>query len=500
MFSDRPLNEDPVSRMRLQTSVRLRWIAVLGQFIAVAFVFFGLGFDLPLGLCLALIASSAWLNLYLSLRFPPRHRVAVPLAIALQGFDVIQLAALLFLTGGINNPFALLIVAPVVVSAASLPPRATLWLAGLALLSVLLLTLVRMPLPWSQPGEFELPELYRWGVAASIFCAVLFMSLYAWRLSKEARQMAAALTATEHVLAREQKLHALDGLAAAAAHELGTPLGTIVVVAKELQREIDKRDAIADDLALLHSQAQRCKEILQTLTKSPKETDPMHATLSVSQMIQEAVSPYQKFDKTIAINARPAEAAAGTALAEPKGLRRPGVIFGLGNLVENATDFARSRVAIRAQWNENEVTVVIADDGPGFANEIMESLGEPYITTRSAHAKAKHRNDNGTIKLGGGKPGGGKPGGGKAGGGKAGGAPTGAGKAGGGLGLGFFIAKTLLERSGAEITLSNAPPPQTGAIVRVSWSRPAFQGDLVDTLTPDAFSMALPSTLLGVGR
>ena len=267
--------------------------------------------------------------------------------------------------------------------------------------------------------------LYNVGLLASVLSGMIFLALYAWRLAKEARQMADALAATEMVLAREQQLHALDGLAAAAAHELGTPLSTIAVVAKELNRDAPQGSQFAEDLALLQTQAVRCREILKKLTRAPTEPDPLHARMSITQLIEEAAGPYRGFGAELVMTASPEPGSEGAALQEPVGERRPGVLYGLGNLVENAVDFARERVEIAARWSARQVAIEIADDGPGVPADVMDALGEPYITTRPARPR-------GQIKDG---------------------EPS-------GLGLGFFIAKTLLERSGATVTLDNRQWPR----------------------------------------
>jgi two-component system, sensor histidine kinase RegB len=435
----RVMNEAIESRLRLQTAIRLRWLGVGGQLLTVAFVAFLLGFTVPVGICLVFVALSAWLNVFLSIRYPVRYRLSTRFATALLAYDIFQLAALLYLTGGIENPFAFLLVVPVTVSAATLPPRNTVMLGLLAVVASILLVFYHWPLPWYPGAGFVLPPVYKWGVLACIGAGMAFLALYAYRLSKEGRQMSAALAATEHILAREQQLHALDGLAAAAAHELGTPLGTITVVAKELGREVPPGSPISEDLALLQSQAVRCREILQKLTRRPSEPDPMHARLSVQQLIQEAAAPHMGHGAKVTISARPADGAAEVARPEPIGLRRPGIIYGLGNLIENAVDFAESRVDITAVWSERTITLTIADDGPGFPADIMESLGEPYVTTRPARGVDRVGSE-----------------------------PT-------GLGLGFFIAKTLIERSGAEVALANRPPPEHGAIVKITWSRTPFE-------------------------
>src|SRR6056297_450018 len=248
------------SRLRLQTIVRLRWFAVVGQTLAVLVCHFLLGFDLPLGYCLLLIAISAWLNVYLRLRISGRHRLGEMNAVMLLGYDIVQLTGLLFLTGGISNPFVVLLVAPVTVSAATLPLRSTLALGTSALAFAALTIAIHMPLPWSDAAPRpELPNLYKFGQFAAVFATMVFLAVYVRRLASEARQMSAALSATELVLAREQRLHALDGLAAAAAHELGTPLATIALISQELKRDLPANQAdnenLIDDLELLRTQA-----------------------------------------------------------------------------------------------------------------------------------------------------------------------------------------------------------------------------------------------------
>lgn len=425
------------SRLRLVTIVRLRWLAILGQLAAICVVNFGLDFDLPLGSCLAFIALSAWLNVFLVVRFPARHRLSIGHATLMLGYDLVQLAALLYLTGGIENPFTMLMVAPVTVSAGSLPPRNTVLLGLLTVAAIAVISTSHMPLPWYPGMRLDLPRLYQIGYLAAVGACMLFIALYAARLAKESRQMSAALAATDQVLAREQKLHALDGLAAAAAHELGTPLSTIVLVAKELEHGGGTSDAMREDLALLRSQALRCREILTKLTRRPSEQDPLHAHLSVRELVDESAGPYRSHGTPIHIKAGPRHDGSPGA-EEPIGERRPGVIYGLGNLIENAIDFAVQAVEVRAEWTERIVEIAVMDDGAGFPPEVMETLGEPYVTTRASGGRMGDGESTG-------------------------------------MGLGFFIAKTLLERSGATIQLANREPPARGAIVRITWQRAAFE-------------------------
>jgi two-component system, sensor histidine kinase RegB len=432
------LHWDADSRLRLVTIVRLRWFAIIGQIGTIMVVSLLLQFPLPLGPCLAMVALSAWLNVFLVVRYPARQRLSIGPATLLLAYDIVQLTVLLYLTGGIENPFTMLLVAPVTVSAGSLPPRNTTLLGIMSALAIALLSTNHLPLPWYPGLRLDLPQLYQVGYLAAVAACMLFIALYAWRLSKESRQMSAALAATDLVLAREQKLHALDGLAAAAAHELGTPLSTIVLVAKELERECHPMSPMREDLTLLRSQAMRCREILAKLTRAPSEQDPLHANLAVRELLDESAAPYRAHMTRIVIVSAPRSGVTGEGAHEPIGERRPGVIYGLGNLIENAIDFAMEEVEVKAEWTDRLVQISIIDDGPGFPADVMDTLGEPYVTTRATGGRMGDGESTG-------------------------------------MGLGFFIAKTLLERSGATLLLANQELPLRGAIVRVTWPRDAFE-------------------------
>jgi two-component system, sensor histidine kinase RegB len=427
-----PLFRQDARRLRLDTLVRLRWLAVTGQSAAVAGVHFGLGFPLPFALCFVIIAGSAVVNLALRIRYPASYRVSDNAATLLLGFDILQLAALLYLTGGLQNPFAMLFLAPVLISATALPPERTLALGCLAVGSASILALVHKPLPWAGQSV-ELPFLYVTGVWTAILLGVAFTGVYAWRVAEEARQLAQALAATELVLAREQHLSQLDGLAAAAAHELGTPLATIALVAKELDHALPKDGPLAEDVRLLREQVERCRGILAKLTSLDQEQPGFLETMTISHLLEEAVEPHRSLDVGIAVSAL------GEG-PEPVCRRSPGLLHGLANILDNAVDFAKSRVALEARWDADQVRIEIRDDGPGFAAEVLLRAGEPYVTTRGA---GKGDGDEGA----------------------------------GGLGLGLFIAKTLIERSGAQLVLTNAAPPHGGATVRIVWPRALFERD-----------------------
>ncbi|MGF1650098.1 MAG: ActS/PrrB/RegB family redox-sensitive histidine kinase [Hyphomicrobiaceae bacterium] len=437
------LNSSDFSRLRVETSVRLRWFAVAGQLLTVLFVAFVLEFEVLLWACLALIAMSAWLNVYLRWRFPPAYRLNPLPTTLLFGYDLIQLGALLTLTGGLTNPFVVLIVAPVTVSAATLPARSTVLLGALALAITGFMSIVYVPLPWAADDPFSLPWLYKLGSFAAVTACLVFLTLYAWRLSKEARQMSSALAATEVVLAREQQLHALDGLAAAAAHELGTPLATIVLVASELQSEASDNPALTEDLALLKSQAERCRDILRKLTRDPSGPDPMHARMTLRQIAEEVTRPHRRPDVAVRVEV---DRDTATDADEPEADRRPGVLYGLGNLIENAVDFAHSVVVVKVGWDADAVWIEIRDDGPGFPAGILDQIGDPYLSSTPPRKLTPDR----LIR------------------------PSNGARRAGGLGLGLFIAKTLLERSGATFDAGNSGPSDAGAVVKLVWSRESF--------------------------
>ncbi len=419
-------------RLRLDTLVKLRWLAVAGQSAAVLFTHLALGFPLPLGWCFLVIAVSAWLNVALRIRYPLSERLNERSAATLLGYDIVQLSALLYLTGGLQNPFAMLLLAPVLISATTLPPPLTTALGALAAALAALLAIVHQPLPWFAGEALAMPRAYVAGVWFAIALGIAFTGVYAWRVAQEARDLAQALAATELVLAREQHLSQLDGLAAAAAHELGTPLATITLVARELQRSALKDGPFAEDIALLNDQATRCRDILGKLTSLDHEPGDPLSTLPLRQLVEEIVAPLRAFDVEI-------EASFAGDGEAPRCRRNPGMLYGLENLVENAVDFAQARVAIEGRWTTTTVELAIRDDGPGFAQDVLMRLGEPYLRSRADARRAKGD------------------------------------ESGAGLGLGLFIAKTLLERTGASLDMANAAPPEPGAVVRVVWPRSLFE-------------------------
>jgi len=423
------------ARVRLGTLNNLRWLAVAGQAVAVVIVGLGFKFDLPLIAAATTIGLSALLNVFLSAAFPSTKRLSAREATSFLGFDILQLAALLYFTGGIENPFALMFVAPVVVAAATLDVANTFFLGGLTFAAISFLAQQHMPLPWNPAIPLQLPPLYQIGIWVSLAMGIGFSSMYAWRIASETSRMSAALSATQLALAREHRLSSLGALAAAAAHELGTPLATIAVVAHELEREL-KDDPRSDDFRLLRAEAERCRAILARLSTPEESVLGVADRLPLGALLDDLATPHRGVDVAITVDVQ-----AGPA---PKVWRMPEIIHGLGNLVENAADFATREVRLRARWDDLELTVDVMDDGPGFSTEIFQQIGEPYVTSRPTQSVGKAMQS----------PSGGKP---------------------EGMGLGFFIAKTLIEQTGGKLSAHNRMGG--GAIVTARWPRGAVDGD-----------------------
>ena len=431
-----------VGRVRLRTLSNLRWLAVAGQSAALFLVYFALGYSLPILYCAIAIAVSAMLNVVLALRYPPAHRLTNREATFYLAFDVLQLAALLYLTGGIANPFALMFVAPVVIAASTLNLGNVLILAGIAFISVSLIAVVHRPLPWPD-ATLQLPQLYQAGIWTALVIGIGFTSVYAWRIASESARMSAGLAATQLALAREHRLAALGALATAAAHELGTPLGTIAVVARELERSLPEHSPEAEDVRLLREQAERCRAIIARLANPEATLLGSTARLPLGAFLDDIAGAHRGGDLEIRVTISPHPTADNP---EPQVWRAPELLHGLGNIIENAADFAQTLVEVNAGWNEQFLYISVADDGPGFAPEIFEALGEPYITSRPGH-HALVETDIG---------------------------PQGPLDEHEGMGLGFFIAKILLEQTGGLVNAEN--PPNGGALVSVRWPRGVIDG------------------------
>ncbi len=413
-------------RLRRSTLVSLRWLAIAGQSAALLIIWLGFKYSFALLPCLLLIGFSTLMNFIIQLRAPLDRRIT-SLEAALQLiFDVLQISGLIYLTGGMNNPFILLLIAPVFVAAKTLDKTVfALIAAAVAGLSLLLL-FFHLPLPWADGQAFSLPRIYQYGAWLALLVGMFFTAGYTWRASGQTRRMTRALAATEAILSHEKKLSALGGLAAAAAHELGTPLATIQITAKEIAVSADKGSELLEDAELVLSQASRCRDILHNLAHHGDAGDEVHDNLDLSALIKEITEPFVGFGVEITTKLNPPEAEAEV----PMLVRHPEFVYGLTNIVENAVDFAKDEVSVTGTWSDKAIRIVVLDDGPGFSASVLSKIGEPYISSR----------------------------------------PTGDQHA-GGMGLGVFIAKTLIERIGGTAKFSNRLDG-AGARVEMCWPYP----------------------------
>lgn len=409
-------------RVLLHTLTMTRWVAVIGQLFAILFVHFSLGIELPLAALLPAVVLSALVNLALVLGLKATTRLPERGSVLLFAYDISQLCWLLAFTGGIQNPFASLVLVPVALASATLSLRATAAIAALGLVGLAALGLVSDSLPWRE-APLTLPPLYRFAIWAGLCIATLLISVFVWSIAEEARRRAEALHVTQMALAREQQMSALGGQAAAAAHLLGTPLGTITIIAKELLNELDG-GPLAEESHELYTQALRCRELLKGLGRpSPGQGEHERFTRApLSSQLETLAADLARPGRTMTVRV---EVEDGTA--EPSLVLRPEIRHSIANLIENAVRFARTSVIMRVCPSRDSCLLEIEDDGPGFPPEVLDWLGEPFLSTRREE---------------------------------------------GGLGLGIFIADTLLARTGATLHFENA---KDGARVTIAWPAAALE-------------------------
>ncbi|MGI9367307.1 MAG: sensor histidine kinase RegB [Ruegeria sp.] len=441
------------SWIRLRTLILLRWVAIVGQITAITVAQRTYGIQLELGLCYFAIGISVMGNLTAILLFPENKRLSEFENFLMVLFDLLQLAFLLYLTGGLSNPFALLLVGPVIISANVMSLRSTLIVGGAAVFLTTFLALFHLPLRTEVGLVLVVPDVLLFGNWAAIIIAIVFIGAYSYRISAEVRSMSEALSATHMALAREQKLTDLGGVVAAAAHEMGTPLATIKLTSSELIEELDDHPDLKEDAALIREQADRCRDILRDMGRAGK--DDLHLRQApLSTVIHESAEPHINRGKQVYFDEGPGQ---GGDVQQPSILRKPEIIHGLRNLIQNAVDFARSTVWVEAEWTQDWIVINIMDDGRGFPPQMIGRIGDPFMRRRRAETDQKARPEYE------------------------------------GMGLGLFIAKTLLERSGAELKFANGSDPyqsltdtpdRKGAIVKVAWPRKMIDAQTGDTPVP----------------
>lgn len=436
--------ESRANWVRLRTLIVLRWIAVAGQLAAITIAINLFNLDLNLGLCFLAIGASILANVFAMVVFPENKRLSEGEVAGTLLFDITQLFFLVFLTGGLNNPFALLILAPVAISAMALTPIVTALISAITILLVTILAFWHLPLLTVDGFVMQMPQVFVYGFWFAISIGVVFLSVYAGRVTSEVHAMSDALKATQMALSREQKLTDLGGVVAAAAHELGTPLATIKLASGELMEELADNPELQEDATLIRDQADRCRDILRSMGQAGKDDLHMHRA-PIAAIVREAAEPHADRGKELHYDIAPI-ASTGT-LPQPVIERRPEIIHGLRNLVQNAVDFAHANVWIDVFWDEKEISVRIIDDGQGYSPHVINRIGDPFLRFRRSNQPRNEASRRPGYE---------------------------------GMGLGLFIAKTLLERSGAEMSFANASDPfevksnpgaRSGAVVEARWKR-----------------------------
>ena len=428
--------------IRLRTLTSLRWVATMGQATAIMVASLIYGLQIHIGFAIAIIGVSVFVNLVATVGYPENTRLSERGASLWLVFDLTQLGLLLAITGGLNNPFAMLMLAPVTIAATVLHLSTTVFLGLTAIAIITSISQINLPITTFEGTVLLLPGIFQFGFWASIVIGIVFLSVYARQVTTEMHAMREALVATQLALAREQKLTDLGGVVAAAAHELGTPLATIKLVSSEMKEDLSDQPDLLEDANLIGQQADRCRDILHSMGRAGKDDLHMrHAPLEA--IVREAAEPHLDRGKHVLFQI-------DTSQDQPTIARRPEIIHGLRNLIQNAVDFAQTEVCVALNWTDSTLNVRISDDGPGFPGSVIGRIGDPYVRRR--------RNADDTARPGY-----------------------------KGMGLGLFIAKTLLERSGAELAFANsrrAGLGDGGAVINVTWQRDKFPNSGDRTSTP----------------
>ena len=403
-----------------KTLVALRWIAIIGQFITINFVYFVLNFDFPFFYCCLIIFAGVFTNIFLQFQIK-KNLLSNFSSTTYLVYDLFQLAILVFFTGGITNPFVILLVIPAVVSSTFLSLRSTFNLSFLTAISLLVLTIYYLPLPSEDNLHFHVPEYYLYGIPIAMIIGLIFLCYFGARFGFTNRKRTEALNKLELVLAKEHELKTIGVQAAAAAHSLSTPLSTIKLVSKELEKEIGKDKKYSKDIKLLYNQSLRCGEILKKLSMSPIKRDEFFENVKLKDLLIEIINSFKEIsNKKFSIEEK-------NNNLDPVIKRKAEITYGLRNFIGNASKFSESMVEINIESNKQITKIKVCDDGPGFPEDVKNFLGEPYIHSKDKKIDSKS-----------------------------------------GLGLGTFIGKTLLERMKANVYFGKCVDTK-GAMVTIEW-------------------------------
>jgi len=403
-----------------KTLVTLRWIALVGQYLTISIVFFIFKFELPFFYCSLIIFIGVLTNLYLQFKFKKNQLNNFASTFCLF-YDLFQLSLLLYLTGGITNPFSILLIVPAIVASTFLTLRSTLNLSISTVIILLVLTIYNLPLPHYGALHFHIPDTYLYALPIAIIITLVFLTYFGVRFGIENRKRTEALNKLELILAKEHELESIGLQAAAAAHSLGTPLSTITVVARELEKEIGENPKYAKDIDLLLSQTKRCSDILKDLSKDQLKEDSFLSDIKIEELLNEIVRSFAEIsEKKLSLIVEKNK-------TNPQIDRTLEITYGLRNFIGNAVKYSNSFVDISLESDNKITQVKVCDDGPGFSEDILNVLGEPYIRSKDKIISKKS-----------------------------------------GLGLGTFIGKTLLERMKANVKFDKCPKTN-GAMVTIKW-------------------------------
>ena len=403
-----------------KTLVILRWIALIGQYLTISIVYFVLKFELLFFYCSAVILIGALTNFFLQFKFR-KNQLNNFTSTFFLFYDLIQLSILLYLTGGVTNPFIILLIVPAIVSSTFLTLRSTINLSITTIVILILLTIYHLPLPHSGELHFHVPNIYLYAVPIAIIIGLIFLTYFGARFGIVSRKRTEALNRLELILAKEHELESIGLQAAAAAHSLGTPLSTITVIAKELEKETKNNPKYSKDIELLLSQTKRCSDILKNLSKNQLQEDSFLTDIKIEELLGEIVKSYAE------ISEKKLSLLVEKNRFNPQIERTLEITYGLRNFIGNAVKYSKSSVDISLESNDKVTKVQVCDDGPGFSEDILNVLGEPYIRSKNKIISSKS-----------------------------------------GLGLGTFIGKTLLERMKATVNFDKCPKTN-GAMVTIKW-------------------------------
>ena len=413
------LKYDEDLTLQKKTVVILRWIALIGQLFTIYIVHFFLDLNLPIILCSITIFCGGLTNIFIQFSFKKNQLSNIESTILLF-YDVIQLAVLIYLTGGVTNPFVIFLVVPAIVSSTLLNLTSTFFLSFITIIALLLLTFNYFPLPSAGNIHFHVPDYYLYSIPTALIIVLVFLNYFGFRFGHEARKRSEALNRLESVLAKEQELDSIGHQAAAAAHSLGTPLSTITVIAKELKKEVSNNPKFADDIEIILTEVKRCGNILKKLSKREIVDDIYVSNIALEDLLFEIKNSFEESSK------KNIELYLNKKNKKTPIKRSPELTYGIRNFVGNAVKFSKNKVSINLINEKDEIKIKIVDDGPGFPNDVFKIIGEPYITSKLKKFKTKA-----------------------------------------GLGLGTFIGKTLLERKKANIEFMNSE--NGGATVEITW-------------------------------